>query len=446
MLLLTLLGCDRSALPPCGTPRTAGWQPETEDEVRVDEATAAWEDDDGAPHGLVEGAACSTPPCLVVAGGRASTPISLNRGVAHRLTATAWADTAARVVVRQRSEDGSWREVAALDVDGPTDVDLAFTPDGTGDEGAIVFEAAGAGSLDELSVQAETWSRVDADGHVPVLLGFLIHVEADGRFLVDEERWSIRARLVEGLAATLGAHGARLGLQPDVTFISGAESWEPGWLATRGAADVSYSLHVHGEEEGEPTDVADAIRRARGAFEAAGLDVTDMNGGFSTGAWGRAAGLGVRSVSAYKDPVTQESLPAIYTQPWRPAEGAADAESFVAHDDAGPVTYIPGSPVREVEHARVPEFVDRVVSQVHRNAREGFVNTWYFVLHVDNFLPQEDEAQASYVAGDGLAADLAHYDRMLTEVLDPLVAAGLVTYSDPAAMAAASEAWEAACQ
>jgi hypothetical protein len=439
-VILLLLACARQAPPACPSPRVEAWSPVLDDEVRLDGASATWT---GEGLGDCDG-------CVEVTGpGSASASFVANRGIPHRLVGTVTSTAGARVFVRQETGSGGIAEVAAAVLQaGQASVELGFDFTQPGESGSVVLEVdEGVATLEDWALTNEVWADVEADPAAPLLVGFLIHVERDGAFLASPERWRYRADVIEGLAEVFAPHGAILTVQPDVSFVRAAEELEPGWLGDLTARNVAYSVHVHAEDEGSAQDVGDAVATARASYAMAGLRVTDMNGGFGTGPWGLVSREGIASVSAFKDPDTQAGTETSTTTPWRPPDGAgeADPDAFLVHDADGPVLYLPGSPTREVEHARMPSFARRQLSQALAHTRAGFVNTWYFVLHVDNFVPEDEEDREPYFTDGRFLADLAEYDRLLTEVLDPLVASGAVEHASPDSMAARALEWEAAC-
>ncbi|MFZ5477719.1 MAG: hypothetical protein ACOZNI_13170 [Myxococcota bacterium] len=442
MILLALLSaCERRTLPACDGPRTEGWAPLVSEETRLDAHTAVWE---GTGIGQCVGCLALTGPAVATA------PFVADRGIPWRLVGTLASTEGARVIVRHVSGTGSLVEVArAVVAAGEQHVELEFTFSQPGESAEVVLEVdAGEARFDRWGLLAETWLEVEADPTVPLLLGFLIHVERDASFEESPNRWWYRQQVIEGLADVFARHDAVLTVQPDFTFVRAGERLVPGWVGDLAAAGVAFSVHLHAEEEGSAQSVGNAAQQARAAFAAAGLpEVRDMNGGFATGAWGLASREGIVSVSAFKDPDTQLGLPLAYVQPWRPEDrtGTADLDAFVEHDPDGPVVYLPGSPTREVDHPRITEFVRRQLSQALAHVREGHVNTWYFVLHVDNFVPEEEDDRDAYFADGRFEVDLAEYDRMLTEGVDPWVAARRVEPASPDTMTARVLAWEEAC-
>ncbi|MFZ5482003.1 MAG: hypothetical protein ACOZNI_34905 [Myxococcota bacterium] len=438
---LLLLACAR---PPaeCDAPRMVGWEPLVEDEVRLDAASAPWEAV-GSTRIAEATEDCTGDACLGVVGEAARAPVVLNRAVAHRLEGSIRSEAGIRVSVL--GEDG---EVVAVEAAaGEAEISTEFVPP-RGGQAHVVLEPLGGGAatVHHLKVRGETWSTVDDAPVAPLLLGFVVHVEQDDSFVESEDRWSARARVIEGLSATLAAHGARLGFQPHATFVRGAAIWDATWVDARTQEGTGWSVHIHGEDDGDDLEVA--VREGRDAFRGVDVEVGDVNGGFRTADWALLREVGYQSLSAYKDPDTQAGLALAYAQPWRPPDGAGteNPDAFATHDAAGPLVYLPGAPVREVDHARVPDFSSRVLSQALAHTRTGFVNTWYFVLHVDDFGPSDEDGRDAYLADGSLEGDLAEWDRALADVIDPLVSDGLVEYATPTQMARAWLDWEEACR
>lgn len=428
---------DSAGLPVCPTPVTASFTPTQTSELRLDAAAASF---DGALPLTADADGVSW-------GGPGSTRAAfwLNRGMTYTVSGQV---AGARVSLVQSLESGGASEVAAWEASAasPAPIDTTFTVTQNGNAFALVIDAAEPGAL-ALRITGQQWADVtDVVAAAPVQLGFLMHVEEAPELVTDVDNWTRRARVIEALSAMLAAHGAALTLQPGSTFIEAAAVWDPGWFAAREAEGMSWSVHVHNESDGE-TALEKAVRTSLHDYRDAGLDVNDLNGGFSLGIWQRMAAAGIQSVTAFKNPDTQLDLALPLVQPWRPADGtgAADEAAFSTHDPDGPVIYLPGSGVREADHARFASFAQAHLAQVRQHARAGFVNTWYFMEHVDGFGPDVHDADFDAYLADGLAADVAAIEAGLTTVIDPLVASGQVVYATPDAMRVAFQRWEASC-
>lgn len=431
------------------------WDPGLEPDVRVDEASAAWEAVGVATLDTEATTSCGAPPCLAVTGpGGATLPLTLNRGVPHVVGGTMLADTPVTLTVTHATSDGPLRTLAEQSFEpgfsGAFELPVVLEAAGADVVVTLTLEEPGTATLDDFAVVGERWAASPDTPAAPVRVGVLIHVEDDPNFLLREDTWRRRARLLEGLSATFAAHGASLTLQADATFIRGAAQWDEGWIAARKAEGMGWSVHIH-DEDGE-NGVEQAIRDGRTALREAGALTSDLNGGFGSAPWLAARLAGINSLTAFKDPATQRGLPRVQVQPWRLGDGvgADDLDAFLLHDPEGPVLYLPGHDVREVEHARFPLVATQTLSQVLAHARPDHVNVWYWVLHVDGFGPPSDgpenPAMDAYLDGPALQEDLAAYDAFLADTTDPLVSAGSVVYDTPTGMATAWLEWSAPCE
>lgn len=420
-MMLLALGCagPTEPLPACTTPITEGWAPEMEEETRLDDASAHW---------------------LPTDAGTVETHFAYDRGETyHIVMETGGVDP---VTVREHATTGSVETLA--EGMGPL-VDLEVTPARVGEY--VSIEIPADATVISLAVTDSTWASVDVGQKAPLLLGFLIHVESDPQFTAEADRWTRRARVLEGLSAMMAKHGAVLTLQVDVSFIRGAALWDDGWVDARAEEGASWSVHAH--KDGEDLEALEsAVRDARRGFAEAGVRVADVNAGFSLAPWSTFESAGYASLSAYKDEETQADLPLAHVQPWRPPDGvgSSDADAFQVHDANGPLVFLPGASRRETDHSRFGDYASRVLSQVRSHTREDLVNVWYFVLHVDGFGPGGGRPETDdYLDGVEFAEDLAYYDAFFGDVLDPLVASGDLAYSSPDGMREAFLRWEGEC-
>ncbi|MDP2306794.1 MAG: hypothetical protein Q8P18_12290 [Pseudomonadota bacterium] len=434
------------------------WDPLLEPDVRVDEATAVWEVV-GAATVVTTGAdtaasaSCGAPPCLAVTGpGGAALALQLNRGVDHVVSGTLFTDTPVTLTVTHTATDGPLRTLAEQTFESgvSTAFELPVVIDAAGADIGITLtlEELGTATLDDFAVTGERWAASPDAPAAPVRVGVLIHIEDDPNFLLREDTWRRRARLIEALSGMFAAHGAHLTLQADATFVRGAANWDEGWIAARNAEGMGWSVHIH--DEASEGGVEQAIRDGRTALRESGALTSDLNGGFGEAPWLEARLAGITSLTAFKDPATQRGLPHVQVQPWRLGDGvgSSDLDAFLLHDPEGPVLYLSGHDVREVEHARFPLVATQTLSQVLAHARPDHVNVWYWVLHVDGFgPPMDDDADMdAYLDGAALQDDLAAYDAFLTDTTDPLVSNGSVVYDTPVGMATAWREWNAACE
>ncbi len=453
--LLLLIGCEREDAAPCAIPAQDPWAPALEIEVRLDADSADWTPAGAATVDPAVTDGCAAPPCIVATGpGGATLTLALNRGTPYTLGGSVTLSAAGHLAITQRMLDGSARTLLDRPVDaGTTLLDDPFALAGAGAQVSVTLTLADGGSaaLGDLQILGERWAA-SADGPASlgadsaVRLGFLMHVEDHPSFLTDEVLWRRRARIFEGVSATLAAHGARLTIQADATFVRGAAIWDPDWIAARTAEGVDWSVHIH-DEDAESAGVEQAIRDGRTALRDAGIRTSDLNGGFGSAPWLAARLAGMSSLSAYKNPETQGGLPLVQLQPWRPSEGvgASDPAAFLLDDPEGPLLYLPGFDVREVDHARFPTTAGQALSQVMAHAQDDALNVWYYVLHVDGFGPAEEAALELWLGDGSLDAALVPYAEFLTTVTDPFVAEGLLEYDTSPGMAAAWRERYAAC-
>lgn len=439
--MLLLLACSSPA-PPCPEPWTEAWTPAIEEEIRLNEGDAVWTLEGGLEQ---DSSGCASDPCLHLSGaGLARLKQVLNRGEPYTLQGRI-AGAGTLTVVEVRGEVESTLVSHVVDGLDYEDFSYEFSPQKPESYTELRLELDGGELwLDDYQLSDTWWAWGDGGGEGLLQLGFLIHIEDDVRLTNDEAQWRRRARVFEGLTSTLWAHGARLTIQPEASFIEGAALFEPGWLDARAAEGAGWSVHLHdaGSEE-------QSVRNTRVAFAEQGYGVSDVNGGFVNALWSTFAATGMRSLTAYKNATTQQGLPYAFVQPWRPPDGAGDSDidAFMTHDPVGPLVYLPGGGDREQDHARFGEYAARTLSQVLPHTRDDRVNTWYFVLHIDDFSPgtDDDAALDAYLSDGSFDADLAFYDAFLTEVTDPLVDAGRVRYATPWEMADLWLGQEAGC-
>lgn len=454
LALLLLNGC---ASPPveagCDALAPQGWTPEWTTTPRATGADLAWV---AGEAGRIESGptlSCAALDCLTV-HGTAESGLRLNREVEYTLSTTIGATGGeAHLVLLQETYSSGELEIGRIDVPAgpPTPVSLAFHLPVAGPDVRLRISAAPGGetTVTGLTLTSPTWAAVDlptspAD---PLQLGFLIHVEPDSAYSHDAVVWRASADILAALSQTFAAHGAALTIQADPEFLGGAARWAPGWAQDRLAEGASFSAHFHSTDDSAEAFVHDA-GDARDVLLALGLDATDLNGGFPSGAWSGAADLGYRSLSAYKDRYTQDGLPLGFTVPWRPPEGADsdDVDAFMSDDPAGPLVYLPGHTGTEADHARLLTFTTPILAQALAHIVPDAPNAWYFLDHLESYGPGTADGRVAYVTDGGLDADLAGVDALLTTLTDPLVRQGAVRYATPQHMRAAYDQFEARCR
>lgn len=345
----------------------------------------------------------------------------------------------------------------------------------------LTLETEGAIQVDDLSITAPVLTAAEgprAVGEVrvperpaaPFHFAFLVHIEDESGLSDGGARWEDNMAAVEGLARTLHAHGGALTVQPELDWVQGAAAASGGTARIQALVKqrgLQLSTHTHGpvcvDDTGAPRgagackqnpawapanaerDVLAYVAERRNALGAlAGRAITDHNGNFELASYAPLASLGVRTLSAYKDRNEQSGLPSMRTNPWRPGGSGASVSAFQVHDPLGPVVYLPGAGLAlSRDLARLSDRLRRVLGQTLRHADAERVNTTYVVLPLSAFVHGGPAAKAE--GGGSLSADLAHVDRALSEVIDPLVAAGYLRWTSLPEMGDAYAAWEADC-
>ncbi len=431
--MILLLGC---ALPPCPA-EPEFFTPLTEPLVVVDIGSGFALDGGAQPIDGHEG---------FIGPGRASTSFIVGRGTPLRVVYDVEVTEPSSLVIRFGETDDDATTIAEVEVNGAGTLEV--TPLAPGRRMEVVFASDGVLRIDDFQVEYDDWGEVEPEGDGVLQLGMLVHVEDIAEVLTSEGNFTRRGRVLERLAQTLANHGGKLTYQVDITFVDGAQQWDAEYFDRVAALGGSWSGHLHDESEGEEALEA-AARDTRVRYGEVGIGLRDINGGFQIAPYDRFASAGYWSMSAFKDPATQAGLPRDSVLPWRPPDGTgtADVDAFLAHDDAGPMLYLGGGMQSEPAHDRVAEVTRRRLSQMLDHTRDGQINTAYMVTHVDFFSPlgDDDSDWDAYLDDGRLDADLAHYDRMLSEVVDPLVADGRVRWAGSGEMGRCVRDAEVAC-
>ncbi|MGD2148880.1 MAG: hypothetical protein PVH41_19465, partial [Anaerolineae bacterium] len=322
----------------------------------------------------------------------------------------------------------------------------------------------------------------------PVHFAVLIHIEDPHSLNTSAAYFSEETARMSELARVLHEHGGFLTIQPEEDWAMASARWHPGLLAELVRDfNVVYSTHTHGphcrDDEGrlrsssdckansdtagwdhEPNDkenpwVAEYVGNLKKLLtDESGTEVTDHNGNWEFGEAGSFSEIPMLTWSAYKSHYTQGTYGVLINNPWRPTECNADRqiERFLTHDPSTDIVYVPGW------GQNVARYLDRIqtrmaplISQFIRHADADRVNTCYIVTHVGSFYPRKSEDVPTYIAFDEASGkpvysdlflqDLAYWDQMLTELIDPLVAEGYLEWTSLPEMGALYRAWEEAC-
>jgi len=258
------------------------------------------------------------------------------------------------------------------------------------------------------------------------------------------------------LASVLERHGGRMTVQAQSPFtVVAAETGNRvlSDLETRGheiALHFHEDAHLGGDPDRLPVSVwSEVMTEEIGYIHDAGVrgPIRYWSGGnLFTGILEAAAAAGLSVNSDWKNPSTQTTPAALLgVHPWRPA-GGTDGTSltlFAAHDPNGPIVFLPNGAVEPDEWARKRDIVasggeaawlevlkEGLLESLARASADR-VSAFHITLHPDEFARDP-------------AGPYALIDRFLTEVVDPLVAAGRVKWATHSQVAEAYLDWEAA--
>jgi hypothetical protein len=322
----------------------------------------------------------------------------------------------------------------------------------------------------------------------PVHFTVLMHIEDPAIVFEDEEAfWQNSARMSE-LARVIHEHGGLLTIQPEEDWPMASEIWHPGLLAEL-ARDygVVYSTHTHGphcrDDQGRLRSYSDCqinqdtpgwdqtitdyenpwvieyVTSLRDLLEKeSGTKVTDHNGNWGFAAANDFAEIPMLTRSAYKDFHTQATYDMLINNPWRPMQVDADRQidQFLTHDPNANIIYIPGYGQNVARYQdRLSVRVPPILGQFIRFADPERVNTLYLVTHVGSFEPRDGIESDSYISlnqangnltfSDNFAQDLQYWDDLLSQVIDPLVAAGYLQWTSLPEMGELFREWENNC-
>ncbi len=247
-------------------------------------------------------------------------------------------------------------------------------------------------------------------------------------------------------------HGGRMTVQAQTPFTTVAAAAGETLLGDLERRGHEPALHFHEDahlgRNPEPLPVTTwcaVMNEEIAALRAAGVTgpVRYWSGGnLYPGVLDAAVCAGLDVNSDWKNPQTQRtdsSLTGVH--PWRPAGGpsATDLAAFARHDPAGRVIFLPEGQYDREDFAssRRGEQGDQAYFDYLRlslvrslaAARADRVNVFHFTVHPGEF------------RGDA-RRPFSVIDRFLTDVVDPLVAAGRVRWATLSQMADAFAAWE----
>lgn len=283
-----------------------------------------------------------------------------------------------------------------------------------------------------------------------LLFGLVVHIEPNEGYL-NEHRYQVDAQRLRRLAEIIAAHGGRMTVQTQQPFLGMADQLGDPIHQDLAALGNEIALHLHEDvyvgSNSDHSPIADyvtAMSELKDQIE----KVTDIptatwsGGNTYVHMWEAAALAGFKTNTNYKNRYTQTSASGFaVVNPWRPA-GAANEEERIAHDPNGLIVYIPSGvyPVHCGKLEAVPrpygyeafDYVTYALRASLQSATPGMVNTFYTTFHPGDFLEVTDDEE-----------DFASWEAWLTQIVDPLVSDGRLSWATIAEMAAAFEAWEA---
>lgn len=335
--------------------------------------------------------------------------------------------------------------------------------------------------IDDAAIEAEQWKLpeicrfertvggipVPLKAQAPIHFNVLIHIEDPALITQREAYFREKTAVFTELARTLHEHGGFLTIQPEEDWPMAALKFAPDTLSNL-ATDygVVYSTHTHGpaciDSEGRlrsnqdcnscrtcpgwetiETDTDPYTPEYVGALrdlisEVSGTDVSDHNGNFHYDNASALGDVGIATWSAFKDHNTQATFDQLFTNPWRPTECDAieTPEVFQTHDPSTDVIFVPGWGQAITRHPeRIHERLAGMLSQVLCHADASRINAFYIVTHVDHYRADDepyvefDEATGEVTLHAAFLQDLGHWEETLTELIDPLVAEGYLTWT-----------------
>jgi hypothetical protein len=314
----------------------------------------------------------------------------------------------------------------------------------------------------------------------PLHFNVLIHIEDPQNLETDERYFQQQTAIFRELSRVLSEHGGFLTIQPEHDWVEAAEGgFDPGLLEELATDyDVQYSTHTHGPNCRDPEgvlrsnsacrpdwptnlsddDVLEYISGLKDLIEgASGRSVTDHNGNFDFEVGSRLSEIPMATWSGYKSHRDQRTYDQLIVNPWRPTDTdpLTDVDGFLTHDPSSEIVYLPGwgqAVSRQLE--RIPVRLPAMMSQFIAHTTESRVNSFYVVTHVGHYTPANrgdsyidfNLRTGAVTFSEEFERDLAYWDDMLTDVIDPLVEAGYVRWTPLADIGEMYREWESACQ
>jgi len=309
---------------------------------------------------------------------------------------------------------------------------------------SIRIEGGGSVDVDNAFVES-TEDRAlvfPAEATAKVRFGTLVHIEDVEQLTGDTPYYRAKKQVLEDLASLFHRHGAVLTIQPEMEILTGFSRLDPEFIRhLRRERGCRFSVHTHGPKGPNPTieEVLSYVAERKEELERMGAGtVRDLNGNFDIPDVGVFSQIGIFSMTAYKDPSTQRGYDGRYFHPWHPSPGnpSIDEEQWAQENPDNQVLYIPG------DCTGLTRYRDRVTDKVLPgltaalwNADGETTTTWYFITHVDFFASRDGIGIENYMQSDDYPRDLAAYEDLLFDVLDPMVERGFIQWAGPNEMA-----------
>jgi hypothetical protein len=284
----------------------------------------------------------------------------------------------------------------------------------------------------------------------PLFFSIVVHIEpAD--WYVEEDQYHLDANRLRRMANIVASHNGKMTIQTQPPFIETAKRLGDTFHQEMLALGFEVALHFHEDEYvGKDSDYlpvetyVEEMSALKAMIESViGVTITNWSGANTyVDIWNAASQVGFQTNTNYKNRYSQGSAPGFaVVNPWRPA-GAENQDARIAHDPNGPIIYIPSGvfPTHCTRLEAVPrpygyeafDYVTRAIRASLSEATAGMINTFYVTIHPGDFLNFDNDEE-----------DFMVWEAWFTEVIDPLVEAGLLKWATIAEMAAAFEAWEA---
>jgi len=335
--------------------------------------------------------------------------------------------------------------------------------------------------VDDAAIEAAHWGepticrlerevggiQVPLTPEAPFHFNVLIHIEDPRQLTSNEFYFREQTVIFTELARILHEHGGFLTIQPEEDWPMGSLKFAPGTLRDLSTDyGVVYSTHTHGpacidpdgrlrsnadcndcrtcpdwttiETDQDPTTPKYVSNLRELLSEASGTAVTDHNGNFHYSNPDGLAEAGIATWSAYKNHNTQATFDQLYTNPWRPTpcDAIESPEVFQTHDPATDVIFLPGWGQAITRHPeRIHDRLAAMLGQILCYADPDRVNSFYIVTHVGHYRAdgepyiEIDEQTGELTYHEAFLQDLAYWEETLTELIDPLVAEGYLTWS-----------------